>query len=283
MDPSTLAVGTDVATRCPTPWAAWAARSLRWAAAGWVAFALAGQLLFALYVADFYGRTALSGQWHAWNDVLVAGYIPGDHVGNTVLATHLLCAVLVMLSGTLQLLPFIRRRWPRLHRTNGRVFLGMAAIAALGGAYMIWTRHVAGDTFVGRLSMSLDALLVLGFAERALHHARHRRFDAHRRWALRLYLAVSGVWFFRVGLMFWLIVNQGPVGFDPKTFTGPFLTFLGFAEYLVPLAVLQLYFMAERSNSTGLRFAMAGGLSMLTLMMAVGIGGAFTLMWLPNL
>jgi hypothetical protein len=260
-----------------------ATRMLRWAGTGWVAVALAGQLLFAIYVVDFYGSAAVTGQWQRWNTVLVAGYIPGDALGNSVLAIHLLCAAVVMLSGTVQLLPFVRRRWPRLHRLNGRLFLGVAVLAAIGGTYMIWTRHVAGDTLAGRLSMTLDALLIVGFAERALRHARARRFDAHRRWALRLYLAVSGVWFFRVGLMLWLIVNQGPVGFDPKTFTGPFLTFLGFAEYLLPLAVLQLYFMAERRGSALHRVAMAATLAGLTLAMAIGIAGAFTLMWLPNL
>ena len=83
--------------------------------------------------------------------------------------------------------------------------------------------------------------------------------------------------------MFWLVVNQGPVGFDPQTFQGPFLSFLAFAQYLVPLAVLELYFRAQRSPSAVNRMTMAVGLSVLTLMMMVGIGAAFMFMWLPRL
>lgn len=264
-------------------WRHKAGSALRGAAALWLTVTIVGQILFAFYVADFYGRTAVQGQWKAWNAVLVAGHIQGDTVGNAVLATHLLCAVLVMLSGATQLIPAVRRFCPRFHRWNGRFFLLSSAIASVGGVYMIWTRQIAGDPFTGRLGMSIDALLILGFAVLALRDARARRFDAHRRWALRLFLAVSGVWFFRVGLMFWLAVNQGPVGFDPDSFTGPFLTFLNFAEYLLPLAVLELYFRAELGRSPSGKLAMAGGLTLLTAAMAIGIAAAFVGLWLPHL
>jgi hypothetical protein len=100
---------------------------------------------------------------------------------------------------------------------------------------------------------------------------------------LRLFLAVSGVWFFRVGLMFWIVANQGPVGFDPKTFTGPFLTFLAFAQYLLPLALLELYFRAEASTATYRRLAMAAALAVVTLAIAVGIVAAARILWLPHL
>ncbi|GLQ88263.1 DUF2306 domain-containing protein [Dyella flagellata] len=266
-----------------SPWQRGATPALRAAAAFWLGVAVLGQLLFAFYVVDFYGRTAMRGHWQEWNTVLAAGYIRGDTLGNTALVAHLLCAVAVMLSGAAQLVPLVRRRWPRFHRWNGRFFLISAMIASLGGVYMIWARHVAGGDLIGRLSGSLNALLILGFAGLALKHARGRRFDVHRRWALRLFLAVSGVWFFRVGLMFWIAVNHGPVGFDPKTFTGPFLSFLGFAEYLLPLSVLQLYFVAEKSRKASAKFAMAGGLVTLTLMMGVGIAAAFAFLWLPHL
>ncbi len=83
--------------------------------------------------------------------------------------------------------------------------------------------------------------------------------------------------------MLWLIVNQGPAGFDPKTFQGSFLSFLSFADYLVPLAVLEAYLYArDRSGSAG-KYAMAVGLLLLTIAMGVGIFGATMGMWLPRM
>jgi len=126
-------------------------------------------------------------------------------------------------------------------------------------------------------------LLILGFAGMALKHALARRFDLHRPWALRLFLAVSGGWFFRVGLMLWVVLNHGPAGFDPKTFTGPFLTFLSFAQYLLPLGVLQLYLLAQDTRAARRQLAMAAGLFTLTLAMAGGIFFASLALWLPHM
>ena len=153
---------------------------------------------------------------------------------------------------------------------------------SVGGLIMVWTRGSVGD-MSQHIAISINALLIMIFAGMTLRHALARRIDLHRRWALRLYLAVSGVWFFRIGLMFWIVLNQGPVGFDAKSFQGPFLTFLAFAQYLLPLAVLQLYFLAQdRAGARG-RIVMALGLVVLTLMTAVGIGAATMIMWLPRL
>jgi hypothetical protein len=263
-------------------WQMLAAPALRAAATFWFVVTVLGQLLFAFYVAVFYGRAAAQGRLEDWNKVLHVGYVPGDTVGNLALVSHLLFAVAVSVGGALQLVPQIRRNWPRLHRWNGRVYLLAAAIASVGGLIMIWTRKTGGD-LSQHVAISINAVLILGFAGLALRHAMARRFDVHRRWALRLFLAVSGGWFFRIGLMFWIVANRGPVGFDPKTFTGPFITFLSFAQYLVPLGVLQLYFLAQEQRDPRGQLAMASGMVVLTLAMMGGIAAAAAIMWLPHL
>lgn len=259
-----------------------ATKALRLAATSWLATAVAGQLLFAYYVVVFYGGAVLRGRLQDWNRVLQAGYMRGDTLGNAVLAIHLALAVLIMTGGALQFVPAIRSRWPRFHRWNGRVFVLSAMIAALAGLEMIWTRKTPGD-LPQNLASTLNVLLILGFATMAWRTALARRFDRHRRWALRLFLAASGVWFFRVGLLLWIVVNRGPVGFDPKTFTGPFLTFLAFAEYLLPLAVLQLWFHAQDHRGPRTDFATAGVLALCTLATLVGTAAAFAFLWRPHL
>lgn len=249
----------------------------------WFFVAVVGQTLLAAYVVAFYGRAALDNDLARWNKVLSGGYIPGDGLGNVILAVHLVLAVIITLGGPLQLIPQIRSRFPAFHRWTGRVYLATALLISPAGLYLIWIRGGVVGGLVQHLGTSLNAVLILLFAALALRTAMARQFSAHRRWALRLYLAVSGVWFFRVGLMFWLIVNQGPAGFDPKTFLGPFLDFLAFAQYLVPLGVLQLYFYTQdRAGSRG-KFAMAAGLIVLTIAMGIGIFGAAMGMWLPRI
>ncbi|HEV7767700.1 MAG TPA: hypothetical protein VGQ76_22045, partial [Thermoanaerobaculia bacterium] len=104
-----------------------------------------------------------------------------------------------------------------------------------------------------------------------------------RRWALRLFIVASAVWFFRVGLMLWVVLNQGPAGFDPKTFTGPFLTIWSFGDYLLPLAILEIYLRTkDRAGAWG-RLAMAGALVVLTIAMGIGVIVATMGMWLPRI
>ncbi|HEU0121747.1 MAG TPA: DUF2306 domain-containing protein [Bryobacteraceae bacterium] len=257
-------------------------RALRWAAVSWTATAVASQLFFAFYVALYYGTTAARGNIADWNKAMPHGYVAGDFMGNLVVAAHLLSAVVIILGGALQLSPQVRRRAPRFHRWGGRVYIAAAFAVSLGGLFMVWTRGAVGG-MPQHLSISVNAGLILLCAAQALRYARLRRFDLHRRWALRLFLVAGGVWFFRIGLMLWLAIHQGPAGFDPKTFQGPFLTFLGIAQYVLPLLTLELYLYARDRGGPPFRAAMAAGLAMLTLATACGSAVAVMGMWMPRL
>jgi len=146
----------------------------------------------------------------------------------------------------------------------------MASLAAL---YLLWIRNANTGSVVQALGITLDAVLIMFCAAMTLRHALAREFGVHRRWAIRLFLVVSGSWFFRVGLFFWIILNHGPVGFDPKTFQGPFLYFLSFAESLLPLAVFELYLRAQAGAGAAGKFAMAAGLVLMSVATGIGIIG----------
>jgi len=248
----------------------------------WFVVAVLGQVIFASYIVLFYWLTVLSGDTHRWTEVLPNGMIDGDTPGNLVLATHVVLAAIVTLGGPLQFIRKIRNSAPRFHHWNGRVYLATAVIMSVSGLVIVWTRGTVGD-MVQQLGISLNAVLILLFAVLAVRNAIKRNIIAHRRWALRLFVVVSGVWFFRVGLMFWLTVNQGPVGIDFETFTGPFLYFLAFANYLLPLAVLELYLYAQRSSANIICWAASAVLFIAALAMLVGIIAATVGMWMPHM
>ncbi|GAB2852296.1 DUF2306 domain-containing protein [Pseudoduganella ginsengisoli] len=259
-----------------------ASRLLQQAVRLWCGVAIAGQWLFAYYAVAFYGGALVRGMPQDWNKVLPHGYVAGDTAGNVALGAHMLLAAVVMLCGALQLMPCVRSVAPRVHRWSGRIYVTLAVIGSLTGLYMVWFRSEAGHA-VQHTGISIAAVLILFSAAMVVHHARRRQLNEHRRWALRLFLVVSAVWFFRVGLMFWVFVNKGPAGFDPKTFTGPFLDFLSFAQFLVPLAVLELYLRVQAHGGVAARLAMSLLMLVLTGAMAIGIGVAAMGMWLPRL
>jgi hypothetical protein len=244
----------------------------------WFLVTFVGQFLFVVHIVSFYGRTAVVGNFAAWNKHLFIGYVPGDSMGNSALGVHLMMAAVITFCGLLQLIPRIRQYAPSLHRWTGRVYIPAAFLASASALYLMLVRGGALGSASQHWAIELNALVIMLCAAMALRYALAREFASHRRWALRLFLAVSGSWFFRVGLFFWVIINQGPVGFDGKTFTGPFLTFLSYAQYLLPLAVLELYLRTkERAGPVG-RYAMAGTLLVLTVATAIGIFGHVTQM-----
>lgn len=248
----------------------------------WFLVTLAGQLIFGAYIVALYGGAITRGDPARWNAVMTHGHVVGATAGNAAVAVHLLLAAVIMLGGALQLVPGLRTALPRLHRYNGRMYLLGAVLAAISGLYMMWWRGAVGD-LIQHIGTSINALLVLLCAYQALRHALARRIDVHRRWALRLFLCVSGVWFFRVGLMCWIALNGGPAGFDPATFTGPALSVLAYAQYLAPLLVLEAYLCARRSAQPAWQVAAAALVMCLTGLIAVGVAVATVGMWLPQL
>lgn len=255
-----------------------AAGVLRASGGVWFAVAAIGQMAFIYFIARFYIPPTLQGEFEAWNrKSLISGYVPGDDAGNLGFAVHVLLAGLITASGLLQLLPVIRRKAPGFHRWNGRMFVALAVAMSLGGLWLVWVRGTY-LTMAGAVSISLLGVLMLAAAAMTVRHAMARRIALHERWALRLFLLSSGVWFQRVGYMAWIILNGGPVGIGPAM-DGPFDIAWGFGQFVLPLAVLELYLSARRARSSAMKFGVAALVGVLTLVMAIGIFGTVRIMW----
>jgi hypothetical protein len=248
----------------------------------WFVAAVLGQWIFGLYVLLFYGKATFTGHTEDWNKVLPNGYVAGDTLGNLVVASHLLLAAIIIFGGPLQLIPKIRKYMPVFHKWNGRIYILCAYIISLSGFYMVWIRGSVGG-LIQHISISINAILIMFFATLAIKYAMVRNIKSHRIWAIRLFLVMNGVWFFRIGLNFWLLINQGPVGFDPKSFTGPFLNVLTFSQYLIPLAVFELYLKAQRSTNKNFVLIVSVVLLLFIIVMALGIFEASKEIWVPKM
>jgi hypothetical protein len=251
---------------------------LDWTTTSWFVVAVFGQLFFAAYVAMFYGGTALNGEMERWDEV---GYQEGSTVRNIAIMIHLLVAMTIMVGGPLQFIATIRQRFPVFHRWNGRIYVLLTALGGLSGLYMIWTRQLDAAQ-VNRTAMSLEALLIVVAGFLVYQFAVKRKMQQHQEWAFRLFLVASGVWFFRVILMFWFMVTGG-LWIDAESFSGPFLSFLAYAHYLLPLAIYELYLFAKRKGGINGRYAMAGLMVVCTLVTIIGVFAAAMGMWLPEM
>jgi hypothetical protein len=240
---------------------------------------LLGQWAFFYYIAMHYGGSALSGNLEVWNRLAVFGvrpFIAGDAPGNLTFLSHALAAGVIALGGALQLVPQVRARFPRFHRWNGRLFLLTVLGLSLSGFYLVLVRSRDPVGF-GTLGILINGGLILGFAAATWRAIRRRDLAAHREWALRLYLVSNAQWFTRIG-MFAYMVFVKLSGLQPIP-AGTFFELWKFGCFLVPLALLQLYFVGKRSRNTGVRMAISATLFAASVAMALGSAafGAFSL------
>jgi hypothetical protein len=154
----------------------------------------------------------------------------------------------------------------------------VAVVISIAGLLL----HAIRGTFVlNGIAIGVNAVLIWFCAAQTLGFALARDIDTHRRWALRTFMVVNGVWFLRVGFSAWILFTQGLVA-TPKFDVGFFL-FWAFGSYLVPLAVLELYLRTENEGGAVGKLGVALLVAGLTVVMAVGVYGAHMIFWRPLL
>ncbi|MDF2189700.1 DUF2306 domain-containing protein [Paraflavitalea sp. CAU 1676] len=241
-----------------------------------------GQLAFVYYILMMYYRSLLQSNPERWNTVNSHFYIKGDITGNLVFGLHVVLAAIVTILGPLQLVGWVRKKVPRLHRVSGRIYLITAVLISAAGLYLTWVRGAVGGPF-SSVAITINGLLILVCATFTIKYAVQRNIKVHNQWAVHLFVAMSGVWFFRVFFMLWMVIHRAPVGFEPKTFTGPFLNFLGVFVYIFPQIIVAWYFKSRFSDSATNKWLFSFVLLLLTLGTAIGTFGAVMGMWLPRI
>ena len=255
------------------------ARALSIAATAWYTPVLLGQWIFVAYIFYAYGWPILEGNIVAWNDHLSQAYVPGRSLGNASVAVHLGLAVIIHFFGPLQLVQQVRSRFPTFHRWSGRVFVLCVVIVVAAGAYMLVVREIGAWTL--RAGFIVQGLFILWFAWQAVRHARERKFTEHMRWATRLFLAASAVWFFRVIIMIWFVLTGG-IGIDTSDGTGWFLDVMSLLQFL-PLALYEVYWRIKMGSNSRARYIFAAFLWLAAIATTIGVGLATLGMWFPVL
>ncbi|MFJ5880680.1 DUF2306 domain-containing protein [Kitasatospora cineracea] len=113
------------------------------------------------------------------------------------LLLHIGGGVTALVAGLPQFLPGLRARRPAAHRRTGRLYVLAAAATGLGG--LLIAPHGLYPP-VAPLGFTVLALLTLTTTALGLHHARHGRVPAHRRWMLRSYALMFTAVTFRLWL-----------------------------------------------------------------------------------
>ena len=158
-----------------------------------LAFVALAQSIFGVYVVLFYVRSIIRHKLQVWDEVHVGMYHPERPDSNLAFSLHLIGGSIMVLSGTTQYIPFIRRSFDfKFHRWNGRLALMGCVIASTGGMYYIFSVGTMGATIAGPIAnLFMLCYGVIAFVctiqtWRFVAIKSIKNIDLHKKWAYRL-------------------------------------------------------------------------------------------------
>lgn len=245
----------------------------------WFICLVLAQITFAIYLSFGYGLTSITSGLSEWNRFNQTAYVANDGLGNTMYAAHVLLAIIMMLGGSLQLVPSLRNRFRTFHRYNGRLFITLACTISVAGMYLIVVRGTVGNTLMHSLT-AFSGIVVLVSSFFAIQAAKKRNFALHQIWAIRLYLAANGVLFFRLMIFAWMI-SFGTLGINTEDFTGPTVVTVSVFSYVMPLLIAELVRYTKKSAKPFLHFLCASLLFIISLVFIGGLIAITIANWYP--
>lgn len=135
---------------------------------------------------------------------LLSSYLPPDPDETRVpvtgtlhfalLLVHIGTGSIALLLGTLQFVPWIRRRHPRVHRNIGRVYLAAGVVPSSITGVPVALMSAYGPVTSAAFTMLAVSWLITGIA--GYRAVRQGRYAAHREWMLRNFaLTLSAITF----------------------------------------------------------------------------------------
>ena len=119
------------------------------------------------------------------------------------------------------------------------------------------------------IGFSIYGVLTVVAAVEAFRHARARRFEQHRAWAIRLFALAIGSWLYRMDYGIWHMLAHGAG--HTKTFDGWFDVVMAFFFYVPNLIVAEAFIRWRQLRAgAAAKLAAALVLTAATILLAVG-------------
>lgn len=255
------------------------ARLVRWCGVVLVVTVWVSAGLFGLYILAFYAAALFGGNLEKWNNILPGLYQKESLYATLGIGLHFAMGGIILMLGSIQLIEAIRVRYSRFHRWVGRIYVAAALLAAIGGLVFILVKGTIGGTVMS-IGFSLYGLLMFIAGIQTYRHARARRIEKHRAWALRLYALAIGSWLYRMDYGFWIMLADGAGHL--KNFQGPFDRVMAFFFYIPNLLVAEVFIRSLRyKTSAVLNVLSALVLLLMTTFLVVGTYYFTKIYWGP--
>lgn len=244
------------------------ARALQWAARALTTTCWISAALFGLYILAFYAAALVDRNMAKWNEALPRLYESHTPAATAGIGVHFAAGGIILALGCIQFVERIRFGYPAVHRWIGRVYVTAAFLAGIGGLTFIAAKGTIGGATMD-VGFGIYGVLTAAAAVETYRHARARRLDIHRAWAMRLFALAIGSWLYRMEYGFWLLLADGAG--HAEDFSGPFDKLMAFFFYVPNLLVVEALIRAPRAAmSAGARWAATAAFSAATAFLVLG-------------
>jgi hypothetical protein len=175
--------------------------AVRWTGRVFYLAALLGLGIFGSYIL-LRATGATFQNFQQWKD-LVSGaqrLAPADWIASVGIGMHYFMGAVLVLAWPILFSSRVRIRHRLVHRWTGRVYVSAGLLAGVGGLSFILARH---DGSAPHIAFALWGSVMMLSSVLAFVHARARRFELHRAWAIRLFAMVLGSWIFDLEYRAW--------------------------------------------------------------------------------
>ena len=212
--------------------------AFRWMGRSFYFAALLGLGIFGTYILLRATGTTINN-FAQWND-LVSGLpmrTAGAWIASIGIGVHYVMGAVLVLAWPILLSSRIRVRHRTVHRWTGRVYVSAGFLAGVGGLAFILSRHTGS---AAHTAFAIWGSVMMLSAVMAYVHARAKRFDLHRAWAIRLFAMVLGSWIFDLEYRAWRDMTGG-VGMGNEQSPGLFDYAINYLFFIPNLLVAEFF------------------------------------------
>ncbi|KAF1712178.1 hypothetical protein CSC70_01195 [Pseudoxanthomonas kalamensis DSM 18571] len=203
--------------RSPIPGAE---RGLRWIGRFFHLVTLTGLGAFGVYIV-LRASGATSSNFEQWRNLVQGLPMPtaADWIANLGIGMHFVMGTILVLAWPILFSSRMRNRHRAVHRWTGRIYVTAGFLAGVGGMSFI----LAHGAYIRAASVAFGiwGAAMMACAVMAYVHARAKRFDLHRAWAIRLFAMVLGSWLFDIEIRAWKDLTGG-MWIGEGSVVGPF-------------------------------------------------------------
>ncbi len=212
--------------------------AFRWTGRLFYMAALLGLGIFGSYIL-LRATGATFQNFQQWKDLLAGARMqaPADWIASIGIGMHYFMGAVLVLAWPILFSSKIRARHRAVHRWTGRVYVSAGLLAGVGGWSFILAHHDGGAPHI---AFAIWGSLMMLSAAMAYVHARAKRFDLHRAWAIRLFAMVLGAWIFDLEYRAWEDLAGG-AGIGQGKEPGPFDYAINYLFFVPNLLVAEFF------------------------------------------